>query len=749
MENSKILEILLKGKVDWTSAIKQTQIASNQMVKEFRKAFNVPISTSNAALSPVANSYYGILQKNNAQQNALFQSQSNNRLSLLRRESQEILNETRSLNTRLGVTGGGRSNFRQSLDDASGGYGKYLMGYMLGGQMGATGIALGGWAKKFGAGYKSRMVPGQINVAGTLIGGGGRLLGGAMLGAGALVNVGRLASSAYKGTANLLGLNQNGLQGFIEFDKALRVAALNMKAGGSNFEDSMKVFRNAAMSMATTYGSAGTATDFVTLMRSMAGLPSLKTPQQVAEAARVAASFSMITEGTSPEMVGKGLVSIQAALVGQGKKGYGLKGIASAMYTSGAMALGDVGEIASNSKRISEFINMGGSLEEALGIYTLLRNIGYTAPTAGTQLSSYKRQSIGVAGKVVRAGVVGNADEWIRMSASQQMMALINRAKQEGLNPETSTAMQQIAVKIFGQKGGAFFQTLTSPENRNALETFIKAMKNAGNSTKVFDDAIQEITDSVGNRVANAKNAFSNIQLESQKAMFPLLGYMAEKFTISSELMRLQQTNGTGTDEYKALLARSKRINAPGYYGTLLGETRGQFSPNSSFQSIVNIGDSLVKAFSPFIEDPGAIKTTFDGIIGAFKMATGVLQGFMSVLMWGISIFGSPESRAKLSIYNQTGRDPRAWSIPDEKALGAKNSFISAQGKSLLSGSDFSTDKGGINSFFNSVLGETAPNTISTQKNTTALGILGGKIDSLRESLNTFKINVPASQPTK
>lgn len=459
------------------------------------------------------------------------------------------------------------------------GYGKYLIAGMVGGNAGLLGTALmDNWVTR------GKTIGGT---AGRIVSGAGRLVGSSMMIGGMTYMAGKAAIGLARKGGDLLGLNQDTMQDYMEFDKALRLATLNLKAGvaSTDFGVISKKFKNAAMSLSTEFGAAGNSTDMANLFRAMSGVGGLSTGQEIIDLSRVAIKLASVSEQTSPEEAGRGIMAISNAAKGVGIKGLSFDMIAASMYKAGAMSPLMVSDLTKNAGNIAVSMAAGSSLSEALSSYMLLTTLGMSSAKAGTQLASFKvRMPATVTNKGFGAALGVSGKELSNMNAMEFITALSNTAVKEklnttyglsqGANPLTAHSVLNdiglILQDAFGLRGGQYAtllgQTLGDPDSKAALESWITGLTNSGDLLKTFNGAVDEVASSLSNQIAGAGNAIENLKFEIWGVLAPWAGRIGGTAGIAASRARIQNGNLTPSQlktEQEKLAAMEKNLKNP------------------------------------------------------------------------------------------------------------------------------------------------------------------------------------------
>lgn len=561
----------------------------------------------------------------------------------------------------------------------AGGYGQYVMAYALGGQAGLIGLSMRQ------EGYKKL--------------GTGLMVGGAIWKA-ASGTIGL----ARRG-ADLLGLNSDTLQNYAEFDKALKLATNNLRAGlGSEqwaalspgVTDRMRLvdkkLKNAAMSLAAQYGGAGNATDVGNLFRAMSGVGGLRNgvAQDVIDVSRVAMKLSMISEETSPEEAGKGIMAISNAAKAQGIKNLGFDQIAAAMYKAGALSPLMVSDLTKNAGNIAMAMTGGASLSEALGSYMLLTSAGYSGARAGTQLSSLQLRMPTVLRKKGFGKILGISDnELANLGPLGFIKKLTSQANREGLNttygitpgdnPLKSKALQNdiaaIIGETFGLRGGqleAFMATTVGDDEARAkFEGWISMLTDSTTLLQDFNGAVRVVSKTTANRMANAQNAIENIKFSIWEVLSPWIGMAGEKAAITLEQTRLNNNLGLSPperakaqavlDERKSLLENPETLRAEQlkeYGGTM-------FEPFIKLGEVINslIGKITPEGIESFVS---TIATFVTGV-------TTALAGLISVLASAaMAIMNLPffSDKGYTTVFNALAADPKVGKMGALRIMG-------------------------------------------------------------------------------
>lgn len=639
------------------------------------------------------------------QQMSVARSNLRQTLNFAKQNLGEWRNITRQFETgKYGSLPTGRQQFGAAWEQSGGGYGKYVLAGLLGGRAGIGGLALGSWGKNFQQAYKSQLLPGQINLWGNVLGGGARVLGAGALAAGTMYMAGRATYGLTTGIGDIFGLNQQGMQSFIEFDKATRLTALNLRAAGylqdtKSLNEGIKKIGDTAKNLSITYGAAGTPTDFGNLMRAAAGMGGVS-PQNIGVLAGIASQLSMISEQTTPEQAVRGIISISNAAKAAGIKNLGYKDIASSMYIAGAQSPAMVSDIVANSSRIAQMMSSGASLSEALTSYMFLTGVGYTPARAATQMASLRVRNPSVLLTKGFDKILGiDRSTLLNMTPMQFLSKLMTKAGKEGLatqygiqggeNPllqrKIVNDIDAILSKTWGLRGGEFMSLLSNKmsteEGRQELDKWMNSIADAAQSTERFDFAVKEINQSLGGRMANAQNAFGLLQMEAQGAFFPFLGNLAERFTIQSTKFRMQQAKdfNPNSEEYQAILSREKELES---LDNILKSITGQLPKDSPFVAVAEFGYKLAKTLEPLVKTPDALKNTIESLINIFTTLGGVLLSFGDALVTIIGALGGEGSKAKSYLYTQAKNagfnTPEALSIyrlSDQEAIQKRKSY--------------------------------------------------------------------------
>lgn len=776
MADLKPIQVTIEAVLQSAKAQQQGQMLANRLFDSFNKTFNTASMTNSkinkaygAGSSVLIDQLLGnpaqfkkiassVLRENTRVQNTLArqqQQQANQQANAMRRYQNMVSSGNisgaqsyvKGLPANLGgfvmsnaapITFGQR--WKGASQAVSSHYGKYIIAQGLAGNTGMTGMAIADMWKqaRLGAGLNVGMMPG-------LIGGGAFALG---MGINAVGGAYRLGKAGLGATSNVLGLNQGGIESYIEFDKALRLATNNLMAGvaGTNFGDTMKQFKSAALNFATSFGLGGNASDYANLMRRMSGLGSFKSAGDVILASRSAAQLSAVSEDTSPEESGRALSSIFMALQGSGaiKKKLSpeemskqLTGISALMWKAGAMSPIDISDLQKNAGNISSMVAGGASLSEALMSYVFMTGLGFSPAKAGTQMSSIRLRMPTILSKKGYDKILGvSKGELTNMSPFEFIQKLMD--KKGGIktatgivntdNPFTYRSELKnvglILEEIFGLRGGMFMtlfnKTMEQEGGVDKIKELMIAMGDAKSATKEFATALENMNNSPAARVANAQGALDAFQKSVQGIATQYIGWLAGRATNTAEINRLGAIQSP-TQMDKEML-RARKLAEDLYRGNrkssmltdeerLLLQTNNVSGLSESLSTVRNLVNAeyaggplqpindLIYQFttivSPMVDSADGMKKTIDSIIAIFTTLGGVVVGLADVISNVIAFLGTTGDKNRNTIKNaliSSGSMTRVEALT--KSMGMSDKIAGKYSNALISAESYAKDTG-------------------------------------------------------
>jgi hypothetical protein len=554
-----------------------------------------------------------------------------------------------------GLTWGQR--WKAGSQAANRGYGKYLLAGMLGGNAGLLGLAAqDSLVARGGAiGGKTGAI---ISGLGKGIGFGGMALGAAWQGIG-------LAKSA----VGALGINKEMMQDYIDFDNALRLATLNLKAGVGSDEwgktsqeiqthqkrvsDKMK---NASLLLSTQYGMAGSPTEMADLMRAMSGVGGLSTAQDVINLSGVAAQLSMVSEETSPEEAGRGIMAIYNAAKMVGIKNLGFKDIAASMYRAGALSPAMVSDLTSNASNIAVSMSAGSSLSEALASYMLATYAGYSPAKGSTQLASLQLRKgnvwskkgydkmFGISGQELQNLTFVDFVKKLNTQATKEKLATAYNVA-GGVNPLTQkpvlNVIDQILQQDFGLRGGSLASIMSKPGGIETWEKFVNLLSDGTQNLDVFNGAVSDISGSLDNKIKSAGNSITGLKMTIWDVLAPWAGRIADNINVGASIIRTKNTPMTDKERSDAAIAQIRKLANIPTADSLYDSQMSQYA-GSPLEPFINFG-KLVSDIVDKLTKPGAIEGVIKGVMDAInlmiKAAWTLFEVIISIADWMANSF--------------------------------------------------------------------------------------------------------------